>query len=221
MYTAIYEGAAEAMMPGSMVVPWPHLEQPRLLGALGAEVFLPGGCPSPWAGKKTKAPPGLRRRGRPSAGPGYEPGRVLAGCADLGSPLPRPLALHERLAIPADLGGGHAERTSPASAKVAQASPPLSPERAQQPGSPEVPTEGSLLHNIGCKPCAFLNKEGGCKTGAACKFCHLCQPDEKKIRKKNWKQMKRLEAILSGAPADNCMDALSNDSFGYIFQSAL
>lgn len=250
MYTAISEGAAAAMMPGSMVAPWLQFEQPRLLGTLGAEMFSPDACRSPWAGKKPQAPTGIWRGGYLGAGPGYEPGYVLASCADLGSPLPHPLALHERFAIPADVGGAHAQWAGPAGAKHAQATcpswaldcdgyeiprpaaadaaeatRPLSPEHAGRLGSPELPTEGSLLHNNGCKPCVFLHKEGGCKTGPSCKFCHLCQPDEKKIRKKTWKQMKRLEASLSLAPEDGGIDSLANDSFDrvvrHLFQSAL
>jgi len=146
---------------------------------------------------------------------------VLASCADIGSPLPHPLALHERFAIPADLGGNHAQRASPTSANRAQATPPLSLDHAWSwslelptEGSLELPTEGSLLHNNGCKPCVFLHKEGGCKTGSACKFCHLCQPDEKKIRKKTWKHMKRLETSISLAPEDG-------GPFDDLFQSAL
>lgn len=54
-----------------------------------------------------------------------------------------------------------------------------------------LPTRGSNGHGLGlCKPCAFVFK-GGCNSGADCKFCHLCPPDEKKIRKKNWKDQRR------------------------------
>lgn len=43
---------------------------------------------------------------------------------------------------------------------------------------------GSQGHNVGmCKPCAFFNTKG-CKDGVICKFCHLCEPGEKKRRKK-------------------------------------
>lgn len=45
---------------------------------------------------------------------------------------------------------------------------------------------GSAGHEFGrCKPCAFIWKEDGCQSGAACPFCHLCPPDEIKRRKKN------------------------------------
>lgn len=43
---------------------------------------------------------------------------------------------------------------------------------------------GSRGHNLRlCKPCAFWNTKG-CKDGVDCKFCHLCEPGEKKRRKK-------------------------------------
>jgi len=51
-------------------------------------------------------------------------------------------------------------------------------------GSVDVPTIGSLGHldGSGCKPCAFL--ERGCSSGADCTFCHLCAPEERKLRRK-------------------------------------
>jgi len=42
----------------------------------------------------------------------------------------------------------------------------------------------------GCKPCAFVFADG-CKSGKDCRFCHLCEPGEKKMRKKIWKEQKR------------------------------
>jgi len=52
-------------------------------------------------------------------------------------------------------------------------------------GSVEVPTLGSKSHYLNqCKPCAFLYKEEGCRSGIGCTFCHLCEPGEKKRRKK-------------------------------------
>jgi len=50
--------------------------------------------------------------------------------------------------------------------------------------SPECPSVGSAGHHLGlCKPCDFVHR-GSCRTGAACKFCHLCGPAENKQRKK-------------------------------------
>lgn len=56
-------------------------------------------------------------------------------------------------------------------------------------GSPELPTIGSLGHSIGrCKPCAFVSKLG-CASGVKCSFCHLCDPGEKKRRRKERKKL--------------------------------
>jgi len=47
-----------------------------------------------------------------------------------------------------------------------------------------LPSPGSAGHAQGtCKPCAFLHTKG-CANGAACQFCHLCDPEEKKRRKR-------------------------------------
>mmetsp|Transcript_74623 Transcript_74623/g.230643 ORF Transcript_74623/g.230643 Transcript_74623/m.230643 type:complete len:484 (+) Transcript_74623:66-1517(+) len=51
-------------------------------------------------------------------------------------------------------------------------------------GSPELPSRGSALHAWGaCKPCAFVFSEG-CQNDLDCQFCHLCEPGERKRRKK-------------------------------------
>merc|ERR1719310_2474585 len=51
-------------------------------------------------------------------------------------------------------------------------------------GSAEMPTIGSMGHRLGrCKPCAFVHT-AGCADGVDCKFCHLCEPGEKKKRRK-------------------------------------
>jgi hypothetical protein len=50
-------------------------------------------------------------------------------------------------------------------------------------GTEELPSVGSSEHAAGCcKPCAFLHTKG-CEHGFACKFCHLCGPDERKQRR--------------------------------------
>lgn len=55
----------------------------------------------------------------------------------------------------------------------------------------KVPTKGSAKHHLGsCKPCAFVYKSG-CTSGYDCEFCHLCDPGEKKRRKKERKQQMR------------------------------
>jgi len=58
--------------------------------------------------------------------------------------------------------------------------------------SAQCPTAGSIGHWSGeCKPCAFFHTKG-CATGIACTFCHLCGPDEKKHRKLNKKEQRRV-----------------------------
>lgn len=59
-------------------------------------------------------------------------------------------------------------------------------------GFPGIPTIGSAGHALRkCKPCAFAWKESGCQSGASCKFCHLCDPAEKKRRRKAKLQLRR------------------------------
>jgi len=65
-------------------------------------------------------------------------------------------------------------------------------------GDLEAPSVGSLLHlqavdarSRRCKPCAFVHSKG-CASGASCRFCHLCGPDEKRRRQKErWEQKRR------------------------------
>mmetsp|Transcript_15830 Transcript_15830/g.32082 ORF Transcript_15830/g.32082 Transcript_15830/m.32082 type:complete len:238 (+) Transcript_15830:95-808(+) len=57
------------------------------------------------------------------------------------------------------------------------------------PPVPTCPSVGSLGHGAGlCKPCDFTYRNGGCREGAACKFCHLCGPEVSRRRKKERKQ---------------------------------
>jgi len=58
----------------------------------------------------------------------------------------------------------------------------------------EMPSKGSALHKWGaCKPCAFHCASGSasCQSGIDCAFCHLCEPGEKKRRKKERQSIKR------------------------------
>jgi len=60
-------------------------------------------------------------------------------------------------------------------------------------GSSELPSKGSALHAYrACKPCAFFYQEG-CSNKEQCAFCHLCEPGERKRRKKE-RRMARREA---------------------------
>uniref|UniRef100_A0A7S0FMW7 C3H1-type domain-containing protein n=1 Tax=Pyrodinium bahamense TaxID=73915 RepID=A0A7S0FMW7_9DINO len=75
-----------------------------------------------------------------------------------------------------------------------QVSPAAAGRRETEPvvlGSPELPSRGSALHKWGaCKPCAFVFQEG-CNNDVECQFCHLCEPGERKRRKKERLAMKR------------------------------
>merc|ERR1719456_2022481 len=62
-----------------------------------------------------------------------------------------------------------------------------------------IPTIGSAGHALRkCKPCAFAWKESGCQSGASCKFCHLCDPAEKKRRRKAKLQLRRNRSTKKG-----------------------
>jgi len=51
-------------------------------------------------------------------------------------------------------------------------------------GFVEMPSIGSVGHwNGSCKPCAFMAR--GCTSGVNCPFCHLCDVNEKKRRRKD------------------------------------
>jgi len=55
----------------------------------------------------------------------------------------------------------------------------------------ELPTAGSAGHYRGdCKPCAFFWTKG-CDSGIQCVFCHLCQPEERKRRKVDKRELRR------------------------------
>lgn len=71
-----------------------------------------------------------------------------------------------------------------------QGQPPVPlPPSEPAPGTAELPSIGSRGHGAGeCKPCAFMYAKG-CKNGALCAFCHLCDRTEKKRRQKAKKMM--------------------------------
>lgn len=87
---------------------------------------------------------------------------------------------------------GRPDRYTPGRILLDTATPPPPPPPAVltlagavESGAPGLPSVGSACHHLGlCKPCDFLHRSNeGCKAGAACKFCHLCGPDENKRRK--------------------------------------
>jgi len=58
-------------------------------------------------------------------------------------------------------------------------------------GTPDCPSLGSAGHALGvCKPCDFQYRTS-CRSGASCKFCHLCGPGESRRRKKQKQSMAR------------------------------
>jgi hypothetical protein len=76
-------------------------------------------------------------------------------------------------------------------------------------GSPEMPSVGSIGHwNGECKPCAFMAR--GCTSGVNCPFCHLCDVNEKKRRRKDkisfMRELRRWKKEqAAGASADQHM----------------
>lgn len=71
-----------------------------------------------------------------------------------------------------------------------QAAPP--PPATPALGSWELPSIGSAGHAVGrCKPCAFFHTVG-CGNAVACTFCHLCESGEKKRRRKEKLDARRL-----------------------------
>lgn len=73
-------------------------------------------------------------------------------------------------------------------------------------GSEALPSRGSISHYGGdCKPCAFMHSKG-CKTGAECQFCHLCEAGEKKRRQKEkrafFSTMRQIRQFVGGGASD-------------------
>merc|ERR1712187_924323 len=63
-------------------------------------------------------------------------------------------------------------------------SEPVLASEGNLPALPAFPSAGAVLHSQGtCKPCAWFWKPQGCKSGAECRHCHLCSPEEKQRRK--------------------------------------
>jgi len=83
------------------------------------------------------------------------------------------------------------------SAALTQASPGCGPRGLpEQCGSPvPVPSLGSVHHHLGlCKPCDFVGRSLECRSGADCRFCHLCGPAERRQRK-----MQRRKCVRAAA----------------------
>jgi len=88
------------------------------------------------------------------------------------------LGLHASMVMPHSFPGLAVMKAQRVGNAVAQ------PKIVPTPCSVELPSVGSKGHARGrCKPCAFFHIKG-CDNGALCKFCHLCDPGEKKRRAK-------------------------------------
>jgi len=177
------EGAVDALHavaardPATLLVPGrDHAPRPvlNLVNALGSEALL----------------------GQQHAGAHFEPQPLMC--------QPRDCRLDQVM-----LAGNHmvgAATSSSAMNLCAHPSPPLPPSfepafgASSQPppppagpalGTAELPSVGSGEHATGCcRPCAFLHTKG-CENGLACKFCHLCGPEERKRRRQGKLQERR------------------------------
>lgn len=68
--------------------------------------------------------------------------------------------------------------------------------------SPDMPSRGSALHRWeACKPCAFVFEPAGCMNNAECEFCHLCEPGEKKRRRKD-RRLRNQAAVVGNLRGD-------------------
>mmetsp|Transcript_34975 Transcript_34975/g.100739 ORF Transcript_34975/g.100739 Transcript_34975/m.100739 type:complete len:244 (-) Transcript_34975:118-849(-) len=117
-------------------------------------------------------------------------------CGFEGAPQRSPQQLVWRQSPLAEAGGARklklqlAEALCPRPPSPRVPPPSLAPQPATPPppgfapGSPELPSLGSAGHAEGsCKPCAFVHA-GRCANGPMCSFCHLCGPDERKLRRR-------------------------------------
>jgi len=74
-----------------------------------------------------------------------------------------------------------------------------------------LPSIGSANHALGnCKPCAHAWKDAGCSKGASCTFCHLCEADDFRRRRKEKTQ--RLKAERSQRKKGDKDEGLSAES---------
>eukprot|EP00443_Scrippsiella_acuminata_P030440 CAMPEP_0115289254 /NCGR_PEP_ID=MMETSP0270-20121206/63409_1 /TAXON_ID=71861 /ORGANISM="Scrippsiella trochoidea, Strain CCMP3099" /LENGTH=381 /DNA_ID=CAMNT_0002706417 /DNA_START=94 /DNA_END=1239 /DNA_ORIENTATION=+ len=113
-----------------------------------------------------------------------------ASAGPLGSPRvpmpPAPPAEPPRMSSGGSTRGAAMRKATPPTAPSAP--PPLSPAL----GSVELPSLGSAGHSSGdCKPCAFFHT-AGCSNGISCQFCHICDANEKKRRRKEKILSKRM-----------------------------
>jgi len=142
-----------------------------LHGSSAADSLLPPG-----------PPPGLALPQRPASMPATPIGGVgMFHLADSWHELP-PLPASPLFLSPV-LPPASADRVSPNGRRGAAIASPAA--------AGALPSLGSASHaQRKCKPCAFVHKSG-CESGFDCKFCHLCLPGEKKMRKQERKERGR------------------------------
>jgi len=113
----------------------------------------------------------------PSSGYGVAAGLPLTAVGP-----PSPLAALHRTPSPSPSPRAAAESRC----VVLLLSDMISPQAASDDG--DMPSLGSLRHGRKCKPCAFVWTPEGCRLGAQCTFCHLCDAGEKKRRQRAKKE---------------------------------
>jgi len=66
---------------------------------------------------------------------------------------------------------------------------------------PQLPSAGSVSHASGeCKPCAFFHTVG-CTSGVHCEFCHLCDSEERRKRRKAKYEARRAAKLRNSRSA--------------------
>lgn len=68
---------------------------------------------------------------------------------------------------------------------------------------------GSQYHSMGhCKPCAFFHTKG-CESGDDCIFCHECDPGEKKLRRKEKQEARKMLNYARARAANAMMNGIA------------
>merc|ERR1712048_475419 len=62
--------------------------------------------------------------------------------------------------------------------------------------STKLPSMDGAVPNVGhcvgqCRPCAWVDKPGGYRSGAECSFCHICTVRDKKNNQRAEREKKR------------------------------
>lgn len=134
-------------------------------------------------------------------------GGVNGGCSILATPPPAAVAAPRATLPPPPAEVPRLELLAPAAEERAPPSAPPTMEAERACASPSAPAAADELPSIGsaghaegtCRPCAFLHSKG-CEKGKACTFCHLCDAEEKKKRRKAKLQLLKAQqkAVAAG-----------------------